>query len=845
MVKNYLILLTLSIAVSIQATAQPASFSPKGIGGGGALFSPRINPGNDNEFYVSCDMSEMFHSTDYGNTYTQIPFSKLQSFSVSTYEFTNNPLKAYSNFNDGNMGYPVKTTDGGINWTSLPGLNISLEGGNYAIYAMKANYNNPNQLLMNYYGYIVFSNDGGTTFSTVATATSMGVGLIMGGALFTGDSIYVGTNQGIYYSTNGGTSFSLMTVSGIPAGEVIWQFAGAKAGSTLRFSCITGLTANIYNGIMAYDFGPIAAKVYTMDNASGTWVNKTGTINVANDYIMYIGMAENDINTIYLGGNDHTLNAPLVYKTSTAGTTCTWSKVFGTTGNTNIITGWEGSGGDKGWSWGQSAFGMSVAPLNSSKAMFGSYSDVHLTSDGGTTWKQAYVKNSDDHPAGAATPTQRSYHSIGLENTTCWQVFWKGADTVLGAFSDIGGIRSVDSGNSWGYTCNGMAVNSVYRVERTPAGTMFAGTSAIHDMYQSTRLKDAQLDATDANGNIYYSVNGGANWNVMKTFGHPIYWLAINPNDSNTMYASCINHANGSGSPGGIYRTTNLNLHPLSTWLILPTPARTQGHPANLVVLNDNKLLATFSGRINTSGAFTDSSGVFLYDPSANTWSDVSDPGMKYWTKDVVVDPSDATQNTWYACVFTHWGGTASGQGGLYRTTNRGTTWTKITGTLFTRATSITFNPLNHNQAYLTTETQGLWVSNNMNATTPTWSIVSSYPFRQPERVYFNPYNQYEMWVTSFGNGMKMGTLNPSTGIPVFTEVRQELKVYPNPATNIVNIELPDQQELLPVFVYNLSGQLIKSIVPQNANLSINTESWVPGMYIIRHGDKSARFIKE
>src|ERR1035438_5136731 len=104
---------------------------------------------------------------------------------------------------------------------------------------------------------------------------------------------------------------------------------------------------------------------------------------------MYAVMAENDVNTIYLGGSDHSLAAmgPLVYKSVNGGTT--WAKVFNTTGNVNITTGWEGSGGDKAWSWGESAFGMSVAPLNSSKAMFGSYSDVHLTSDGGTTWKQA------------------------------------------------------------------------------------------------------------------------------------------------------------------------------------------------------------------------------------------------------------------------------------------------------------------------------------------------------------------------------------------------------------------------------------------------------------------------
>lgn len=44
--------------------AQPLSFTSKGIGGGDALFSLSINPANNNEYYVSCDMSELFHTTE-------------------------------------------------------------------------------------------------------------------------------------------------------------------------------------------------------------------------------------------------------------------------------------------------------------------------------------------------------------------------------------------------------------------------------------------------------------------------------------------------------------------------------------------------------------------------------------------------------------------------------------------------------------------------------------------------------------------------------------------------------------------------------------------------------------
>ncbi len=768
----------LFLAICFTAFSQPASFTPRGIGGGGALFFPKINPANDNEFYISCDMSEMFHSTDFGDSYSIVHFSKLQALNVSTYEYTNDPKIAYCNFNDGNNGYPVKTTDGGASWKKLPGFNANLG----MVYRMYANYNNPLQLVMNYYGDIVFSANGGGTFSLVKTRANNGVGLIACGVFYDGDNIYIGTNEGIFYSNNGGSTFSPMNTAGITSGQVMWHFSGAKTGGTTRFLCITGNSTDIYNGLMPYDYYNVAKGVYTMDNATGAWVSKSSGINFIKDFIMYTGMAGNDVNTMYLAGNDNILGAPLIFKSTDAG--ANWTKVFQGTNNQNIKTGWSGYQGDKNWSWGESAFGIAVAPNNSNKILFGDYGFVHVSSDGGANWKQAYVNNADQHPAGSATPTKKAYTSIGLENTTCWQIHWKDANNVFACFSDIGGIRSTDGGQKWGYNYNGFSVNSLYRIVETPNGNLYGGCSNIHDMYQSTRLADAKLDAADANGKIVFSTNSGSDWTTLHTFGHPVYWLASDPNKPDRMYASVVHYGGGTGQ-GGIWMTDDLSKGATSTWTKLPNPAtRTEGHPACIEVLNDGKMVCTYSGRRNASGAFTNSSGVFIYDPVGKTWTDVSHPGMYYWTMDIVIDPNDKAQNTWYVGVFSGWGGAPNALGGLYKTTNRGTNWTKLTGLQFDRVNSITFNPQSLNEAYLTTETQGLWVSKNMNAATPTWALVDAYPFRQPERVYFNPFNKNEMWVSSFGNGMKVGNLQggsapsaPFLVSPVNAAVNQKIPV--------------------------------------------------------------------
>ena len=835
------IIIIFLVALCLTGYTQPGTFSPKGIGGGGSLYFAKINPADDNEFYVSCDMSELFHSTDFGNSYSQIHYSQLQVFSNSTYEFTNNPNIAYSNFNDGNAGYPVKTTDGGTTWTNISAYNL----GNYGtVYKMVANYANPNQLLIGAYGDILFSNDGGTSFNLVKHTANMGAGLIIGGVFWDGNNIYIGTNEGLITSSNSGGTFSVQTTTGIPAGQEIWSFAGAKNGGTTRFVCITDNTGDVYNVVMPWEYYDFAKGVYTMDNDNGTWVSRSAGLNFSNDFVMYAAMAENDITTIYLGGHDNNLSAPLVYKSADAGVT--WNKVFNTTNNANIITGWEGAGGDKAWSWSETCFGITVAPGNANKVLFGSYSNVESTSDGGTTWKQAYVSTADQHPAGSNTPTKQTYTSIGLENTSCWQVFWNDQNNMLGCFSDIGGIRSTDAGNKWGFTYNGF---SLYRIAKATNGTLYGACSNIHDMYQSTRLKDLQLDASDANGKIVFSSDGGANWTTLHSFGHPVFWLTTDPNNAERMYASVTHYGGTQGTQlGGIYMTNNLSAGAGSTWVKLSNPPRTEGHPASIVVLNDGNMVCTFSGRINPSGAFTNSSGVFLYNPVSDSWSDRSDPGMHYWTKDIVSDPTDATQNTWYTAVFSGWGGAPNGLGGLYKTTDRGNSWVKLTGSQFDRVTSLTYNPQNTNQAFLTTETQGLWMSNNMNTAIPTWELVSSYPFRQPERVFFNPFNQHEMWVTSFGNGMKTGFLYPAGTAEIVTGNKQ-IMVYPNPANEKIVIETNGIYEKGTLSVINIHGQEILTLNTEGFKTEVKIRNLPCGVYFIKlYSDKgifTAKFVKE
>jgi hypothetical protein len=257
-------------------------------------------------------------------------------------------------------------------------------------------------------------------------------------------------------------------------------------------------------------------------------------------------------------------------------------------------------------------------------------------------------------------------------------------------------------------------------------------------------------------------------------------------------------------------------------------------------VLNDGKVVASFSGRRNSTGNFTSSSGVFLFNPATNAWQDVSAPGMYYWTKDVVVAPDDATQNTWYGCVFSGWGGPPNGLGGLYRTSNRGQAWTKLTDSQFDRVTSITFNPLNTKQVYLTTEQQGLWMTQDISVANPVFEQVNSYDYRQPERVFFNPYKPGEIWVSSFGNGIRTGTAT-ATGL-IEPEQTGTFEVFPNPGSNHVDIKLTSEGTLR---LIDQSGKLLRTESVSAGVNNISLEGLPAGVYWLQVNGLYGKVVKE
>ncbi len=746
-------ILSLTFVLSLlqtQCLAQPTNFQSRGPGGGGALFLPSFNPGVPGELAISCDMSQSFRTTDYGRSWSQTPFRELQTFNTrGQIQFTSNPLIQYSidvtNLDGSDSYRPTKSTDGGRTWTPM-----SSDPTSAGAFYLFASYTQPDLLVLADYTTVYCSRDGAKTWKVIYR-TANPAGIHVAGALFFDSEIFVGLSTGILYSSDDANTFAYRKdVVGLDTTtQAIFSLSGSQTigiRTTTTLYAAVHAAGDVYGGVSALD-RPAFQGIYTTTMDAKQWQKKVSGI-AAGHELYFVGCeAENESLCYAAGGSSNSV--PVVYKSTNGGNS--WVEVFKSTNNENVSTGWSGQGGDRQWSYGEVALGFAVNRSNGNELVMTDFGFAHISTDGGAHWKQAYVSTASENPEGSATPKAKSYKSIGLENTTCWHVVWLDSLNMFSCYSDIQGVRSTDGGDSWGFNYSGHSDNSMYYVVKHPqSAVVYGATSTVHDMYQSTYLQDARIDG--GRGKVLFSTNNGAVWQLMHDFAHPVIWLALDPTNSKRMYASVIH-----STQGGVFVCNDITTGAASVWTRLAAPPRTEGHPFNLRVLNDGSLVASYSGRRTSSGSFSASSGVFLW--NGTSWSDRSDANMQYWTKDIVIDPSDAAQNTWYCAVFSGWGGAPNGKGGLYRTTNRGQNWTRISR--LDRVSSLSFDPLDNKKAYMTTETEGLWFFNDLSQSDPTAVQVEAYTFRQPERVFFNPYKPQDVWVSSFGNGMKTSAQAP------------------------------------------------------------------------------------
>lgn len=830
-------LLTATILFSGIVFSQPTSWTSRGPGGGGAIVAASISPFNSNEFFITCDMSNLFHTNDFGQNYSMIPFTQLQVQLKSEVQYTSIPSKLF--VLNKSAGYvPAKSYDGGINWVNATN---PCTGSAYQLFA---NPNDTAQVVISDKNNIYFSDTENTlsSFNTLLNYPSPTYGGHIAGVFFENkDTIYVCSHDSLIYTFNGGGAWFSATAgtNGIPSNEHIISFKGAKQGNNWVFYCVT-IQANVLpKGI--YNSSPrdytYYTGIYKLSQGQTQW-NSIGS-NLPNpslDKVYLLGLSGNDTSIVYVGGSSTYLSVPIgaVFKSTDGGNSFNNTFIDSATfaSNANVTTGWIGKQilTTSRFKWhGLTYFlALTVDPNNSSRIICGDQFVSHTSIDGGVNWQQAYTDVNYDNAPNTLLDQSHQYKTSGLETTASYWLNWTSPTNVFACYNDILARRSIDGGQLWSYDIYGLdttggSINDINMTILSPStGLMYAAAG---------EQPGSNGDYTDARilqykGRLSVSADSGKTWNTLHNFStHAVSSIAFDPYSlTNGMYATVIDILGGIGD---VYHCTDV-VNNFNTWTRLSSPPRTEGRPLQIFVLNTDTLIAVYGARDNGSG-FTSSSGVFYSTDGGITWADNNPSSMTKETVNLEIDPNDPSQNTWLAFV-----GSKSTAPGVYRTIDRGVNWTNV----YNQASlSGTFHPTLPNELYICTEIGGLLYATNVNSNT-TWvpTPVSSYPFRRPQKVFFNPFNVNEVWVASFGNGFRMGTTNITTGIPENNFNNNEFTIYPNPTNNFLNIVLNENTfQVNKIIIYDITGKEVKSVdIKSNSKyLRTDVSSLPKGIYLL------------
>ena len=266
------------------------------------VYSMAVDPTNANIIYAG-GVSYMSRSTDAGVTWTQqsLPTYHYYLYETRVHPTTPTTVMAscwiYIN-NNYHMGF-LKSTNSGTTWTS-ESLSVDTTTYSYS-YCMNIDPTNPNNV---YVGGYIYSSSLGTVTPAVYKSTDCGNTFAMTGALpastyyvysmlvhqTNSNYVYAGTQYGVCRSTNGGTSWTLISPSTYyynfsltttPANTNIIYSSGSGMiyrttdGGTTWASSSTGLAGSYFYGLAASR--TLANKVYAVNNTDYYRSTDTGT----------------------------------------------------------------------------------------------------------------------------------------------------------------------------------------------------------------------------------------------------------------------------------------------------------------------------------------------------------------------------------------------------------------------------------------------------------------------------------------------------------------------------------------------------------------------------------------
>lgn len=721
-------------------------WKPAGMGGGGAMYAPISSPHDPNLVFVSCDMSGFYRSGDGGVTFELVDRRQMVGHTrlAPVFDPEDEDVVYMAGGGESAQNRALKvSTDKGMTFAPVC---AQQPWGGTLIRAIHVDIENRNVIYVGVDGGGAYrSVDRGRTFSSLSSIRGTPILFHTAPKDRKRDwRVFIATDEAVYRSEDGVTFHPANDA--LPSGV---EIRDACAGSDKKRTALYVLLDQEDGVFRSVDFGE-------------TWTN-LGSKNGLNggDEYRFCDCPANDPTVAYVT-NEGTDYAPpehwTVYRTTDAGES--WTATYHGDPrwqNRNIDLGWLTV--DTNYGWGGQASGFGVNQGDPRHVYYTNAGELHLTDDAGETWRQGYCTPKKGQGTAAAN---QWWSNNGLGVTSCWRTVFDPHDNkrVYICYTDIGFARSIDGGETWEHAPDGSPWrNTFYDLVCDPdvAGMLYAAASNTHDIPMWTHVDSGRT----GEGGIVISTDFGESWKLLAGGpgdvgglpNGPCTCIAMDPGSpkaARTFYVSVFSK--------GVYRSIDSG----KTWhrcMDGIDAANTHVYRLTFGPAGTLYLLITAS---RDGNQFNVNSALYRYDgkpwdpearkpepPAMGSWHVVKDD-LAYML-DVEISPHDP--RTIFLTAQNATGGRI--QGGVYRTTDAGQTWTRTLQSY--GAYGIAFDPESKRTVYLAT-TDGIHRSDDGGAT---FNPLPDFPFSQPTRLIVDPQDTERLWVCTFGGSAFTGATKP------------------------------------------------------------------------------------
>jgi photosystem II stability/assembly factor-like uncharacterized protein len=703
------------------------------------MYMPSISPHDPNLILITCDMSGAYRTTDGGRTWEMIHHEYLLGSTRCRSVFHPRDPNVIFGAN-GYRGELRVSRDRGQTWGPLgkglpPGL---LE---LAIDSIRGDL-----LLAGTQDGVFYSNDGGQSWKQSAGFRGRPVGLHIGPSNSQGQwRCFAASTIGFFRSLDSGATWEKIG-EGLPEKPLV-DFVGGCTADRCTLYCVS-------EGEIAG--GRYVGGIYRSTDGGETWVQAMGKGIDVTERVFTRGerrsvivpnynlVVTNNVRpeTVYVAQS----RPGQVYRSDDAGET--WRPTYFADPNEEVFNVEPSYSMAETGRGGSTASGLGVSPADPETVVMTDWFKCQITRDGGRSWQTLHTRSAE--PERRLAKGQRWINN-GLVVTTVWHYyidpFERGRHYI--AYTDVKFARSEDAGKTWISDFAEPLRNTTYELAFDPEipGKIWGAFADMHDIPDGNIIHGRHY-REQSGGGVGISQDFAVTWKDTSEGlpKEPVTSIVLDPKspkDARTLYAalfeagvfksidggrSWVRKSEGLGAPDKNMRACRLILHPDGTLFCLVT-----------ALVKD--------GEFQPEGP-----GLYCSKDGGESWKYLNQSQPLFWPKDYDVDPRSSNV-IYLGAADTN----RKEEGGLYKTSDGGLTWSRI-ARKGPETFGATVHPRRPDWVYMClTESapgSGLWLSKDAGKS---WKPFLGIPFRNVQRVSFDKADPSVIYVDTFGGSVWKG----------------------------------------------------------------------------------------